>query len=117
MVNPGSFKGMRLTFLNEQKTVYANAVLRGQSAAIIADIQRRYFKRFAVEAEHNVDPSEDWLAAVDDNAPDIEPPAPDEDNMSDEELVIAIAAFEARSKVLVFRKGVSHVHAHQTNIE
>lgn len=72
MVNPGSFSGRRKAFLDAQKETYAAAVAAGHINDTVADIQRRYFKRFPVTLLHSEEPSEEYLAAVDDDAPDPE---------------------------------------------
>ncbi|KJA12838.1 hypothetical protein HYPSUDRAFT_119402, partial [Hypholoma sublateritium FD-334 SS-4] len=72
MVNPGTFKGLRLKFLNDQQALYASAVDGKHINDAVADIQRRYFKRFPVTLPHSDEPTEEFLASVDDNAPDPE---------------------------------------------
>lgn len=108
MVNPGSFKGARRQFLEGEKPSYARAVVERDTKDRLADIQRRFFKRFPIDLADDVEPSPEALAAVDDDAPDIEPPSPDEENMSPEDLASAQSAFKARKKVIKYRRGVSH---------
>lgn len=78
MVNPGAFKGLRKEFLDSQKELYAAAVHGSHVPDTVADIQRRYFKRFPVTLSHTQEPTEEFLATVDDDAPDPEfgPPQP-----------------------------------------
>lgn len=77
MVNPGSFTGRRKEFLDSQKDLYAAAVKGGHVADTVADIQRRYFKRFPITLSHTEEPTQESLDAVDDDSPDPEllPPA------------------------------------------
>jgi hypothetical protein len=106
MVNPGAFQGTRRAFLVEQKPAYATAVDEGYAVDCLADIQRRYFKRFPVDLDHNVEPSPEDLAAVDDNQPDAELQIPDPDVMPEAEYAATKEAFDARRKLVAFRKEV-----------
>ncbi|KAF8163969.1 hypothetical protein BJ912DRAFT_838852, partial [Pholiota molesta] len=72
MVNPGAFSGTRKAFLAAQSALYADAVTANHTADTVADIQRRYFKRYPISLSHTVEPSAESLAQVDDNAPDEE---------------------------------------------
>lgn len=109
MGNPGTFIGSRGTFLEAQKEAYTAAVVGGYIGDCIADIQRRYFKRYPIELPHEVEPDPDFMAAVDDNAPDPEVVGPNEETMDAEEFEAAKKAWKARKKLLKLRKGVSHV--------
>lgn len=106
MVNPGAFQGTRRAFLVEQKPAYAAAVDGAYAADCLADIQRRYFKRFPVDLDHNVEPSPEDLAAVDNNQPDAELQIPDPGVMPGAEYAAAKEAFDARKKLIAFRKEV-----------
>ncbi|KAF9472823.1 hypothetical protein BDN70DRAFT_780715, partial [Pholiota conissans] len=70
MVNPGAFQGSRREFLTAQKELYANAVTDNHVADAVADIQRRYFKRYPITLPHTEEPSTESLANVDDNSAD-----------------------------------------------
>ena len=107
MPNPGSFSGARLDFLHAQRRIYDAALIANSKEECIADIQRRYFKRFPIEHEHNVDPSPEFLESVDDNEADTEVIAPDPSSMSSDEFENAEQAFQERQKLLSFRKEVS----------
>jgi len=106
MVNPGSFKGARKEFLLAQKADYAASVVGGYTADCLADIQRRYFKRFPIEHEHNVDPPREWLDSIDDNAIDPEPVPPDEDSIADAEFEALQREWMGRRKAIIARKEV-----------
>lgn len=107
MVNPGAFQGMRHVFLQSQKSAYAHAVLQDMAADRIADIQRMFFKRFPLDLDESEEPSDETMAAVDDDAPDPEPLAPNEDLLSPEAFVLAVKAFQARTDLVTFRRAVS----------
>ncbi|KJA13088.1 hypothetical protein HYPSUDRAFT_120316, partial [Hypholoma sublateritium FD-334 SS-4] len=72
MVNPGAFSGQRRAFLDGQQAVYAAAVAESHINDTVADIQRRYFKRFPITLSHTEEPTAEFLATVDDDAPDPE---------------------------------------------
>jgi len=107
MPNPGSFLGTRLEFLQSQRRRYEAAVIANSKAECVADIQRCYFKRFPIEHEHNVDPTPEFLASVNDDEADAEVVAPDRSSMSPEEFKQADQAFKERQKLVTFRKEVS----------
>ncbi|PPQ76861.1 hypothetical protein CVT26_001499 [Gymnopilus dilepis] len=105
MVNPGAFKGSRKEFLLAQKPAYAEAVTGGFVADALADIQRRYFKRYPVDLSHETEPTEEHLAAVDDDEADPEPQHPNQEAMSENEYEVAIKAWEERTELIRYRKG------------
>lgn len=107
MVNPGAFQGARRDFLLTQKPEYATSVIMNMTADCIVDIQRRFFKRFPLGMDETNEPSEEFLAAVDDDVADAEPSAPDEDVLSTDEYAEAVRKFEARPELLIFRRKVS----------
>lgn len=108
MVNPGAFKGMRKEFLKGQKPAYADAVIGNYVSDFVADICRRYFKRFPIDLDHNIDPSPEWLAQVDDNKADPELlPQPNEDDMDPEEYKNALREWSTRRSAITFRRMVS----------
>ena len=110
MSPPGSFLGARFEFLQAQKRMYAASIISNSKAACIADIQRRYFKRFPIEHQHNVDPMPEFLASVDDDEADTEFVAPDSNSMSPEEFKKAEGVFQERQKLVTFRKQVSRLN-------
>lgn len=107
MVNRGAFQGVRYRFLQDQKPLYAQAVLSNNTADITVDIQRRFFKRFPLEMDEVEEPSEEFLSAVDDNASDPEPPAPNEETLSPEAYELAIHTFQVRGELVTYRRKVS----------
>jgi hypothetical protein len=107
MVNPGAFQGSRKDFLLGERASYSAAVAGGYAADALALIQRRYFKRYPVELPHTVEPSPEFLANVDDDAPEVEIPEPNEQNMSEEEYKVALDRLAERRKLVSYRKAVS----------
>ena len=109
MVNPGSFQGARKEFLLAEKAAYKEAVAGGYARDALANIQRRFFKRFLINLPLSVDPTPEELAAVDDDVPEVEYEAPDEDRMLPDEFSVAMKAFEDRQRLIQFREDVSTV--------
>ena len=72
MVNPGAFQGSQKEFLLSQKPAYKVGVLGGYTADALSQIQCKYFKRYPIDLPHQEEPSVEWLAAVDDDTPDVE---------------------------------------------
>jgi hypothetical protein len=109
MVNPGSFGTSRKAFLVSQKPDYSAGVVGGYAADALAVIQRKYLKRFPIDLAHDEEPSEEWLAAVDDEEPFPEQVAPDIDVLSEEEYATALEMLAKTRKLLDFRKAVSNL--------
>ena len=107
MVNPGSFGASRKAFLMSEKPNYSAGVVGGYAADALAIIQRKYLKRFPIDLVHDEEPSEEWLAGVDDEAPFPEQVAPDIEVLSEGEYADALERLEERKKLLAFRKAVS----------
>jgi len=107
MPPPGSFLGARFDFLQAQRRLYKAALISSSKQECLSDIQRRYFKRFPIEHEHNIDPTPEFLESVNDDEADAEFVAPDPSSMSPEEFKKADQAFKERQKLLTFRKEVS----------
>ena len=108
MVNPGVFQGSRKEFLLGERASYSAAVAGGYAVDALALIQRRYFKRYPVELPHTLEPSPEFLAAVDDDAPDDEIPVPDQDQMSEEDYRAAVDWLAEHQKLVVWCRVVSH---------
>lgn len=109
MVNPGAFSESRRAFLANEKDAYATAVANDHVADTVADILRRYFKRYPISLPHKEEPSQEWLAQVDDDAADPEMEAPNADTMSTEAYASALIDYEARAKELRTRTEVSTI--------
>jgi len=106
MVNPGAFQGSRKDFLLSQKACYMAGVVGGYAADALADIQRRYFKRYPIDLEHNEEPTVEWLSMVDDDAPDEEKAEPDINTLDEEQYTAMVEQLEERRLLLTFRKVV-----------
>lgn len=118
MVNPGSFTGKRREFLDSQKELYATAVRDKDVADTVADIQRRYFKRFPLTLAHNKDPTQEFLDSVDDDAPDTEliHPGPKAAGVDDEAYTRTLRVYELQKTELKVRKDVRcffFIHTHK----
>jgi len=90
MVNPGAFQGSQRDFLLGERASYSASVTGGYAADALALIQCCYFKRYPVDLPHSVEPLEEFLAAVDDEAADVDIPEPNQDQMSKEEYRAAM---------------------------
>lgn len=106
MVNPGAFQGTRRDFLLSQKTGYMAGVVGGYAADALADIQRRYFKRYPLDLAHGEEPTAEWLSMVDDDAPDAEKAEPDISTLDEDQYAAAMKQLEERKVILTFRKAV-----------
>ncbi len=107
MVNPGSFQGSRKEFLLAQADLFANAVIHSHVLDTIADIQRRYFKRYPPSLPHDEEPTAEWLASVDDNAPDDEILPPCRGEMDETEYDQALTRYTEMLTAIQNRKDVS----------
>lgn len=107
MVNPGGFTGLRKEFLDAEQDAYNDAVAENRAADTLADIQRRYFKRFPLSLPFSEEPTAEFLDSVDDDAPDPElrPPSKDTD-MEPEAFARAQRVYEFQGKELQMRKAV-----------
>ncbi|CAA7268132.1 unnamed protein product [Cyclocybe aegerita] len=94
--------------------MYAAGVDGGYAADALANIQRRYFKQYPVSLPHDEEPSEAHLAAVDDDAPDEDLPAPNEETLGAEEYTTAVRQMEEQTKTIISRKArIKHWLAYQ----
>ena len=90
-----------------EKLAYSEGVKGGFAADALAIIQRRYFKRFPIDLDHDHEPSTESLEAVDDDEPDPDRAEPDRETMNDEEYAAALEEVEERRRSLIYRKAVS----------
>lgn len=111
MVNPGVFHGLRKDFLTGEKATYSNAVAGEHEKDTIADIQRRFFKRFPVDLPLDQEPSFEHLASVNDEDADADAELPDETDLTPEECAAAKSKIEERAQLVVFRKGVRVINS------
>ncbi|PBK63579.1 hypothetical protein ARMSODRAFT_1023781 [Armillaria solidipes] len=103
MVNPGAFLGLRREFLIQEIEGYIQAVEEGRAAEFVADVIRRYLKRFPISLAHNVEPTAEHLAQVNDNVPDPEVEMPDEDKLTSEEYKRQMLRYQDERGTLKFR--------------
>ncbi|KAF9522828.1 hypothetical protein CPB83DRAFT_840208 [Crepidotus variabilis] len=96
MVNPG--------LLLAQCPLYAEAVSKDEISETLADIQRRYFKRYPIDIPLDEEPSTEWLANVDDDAPDAEVTPPDVDNLDEDAAKVLEVAYLQKGKAIATRK-------------
>lgn len=94
MVNPGTFHGLRKEFLLQEKATYRLAVTGGYKKDAVADIQRRFFKRFPIDLAPDEDPSAEHLALVDGTDPEPEPVAPNADVLTPDEYAAETSRLE-----------------------
>ena len=93
--------------MRAQSSLYATAVVANTKDECVANIQHRYFKRYPVELEYNVEPTRQFLESVNDDEADPEVVAPDPDLLSPEDFKKATEVFRVCQEQLVFRKKVS----------
>ena len=91
-----------------QREGYSATVAGGYAGDALAQIQRRYFKRYPIDLPHSIEPTPEFLASVDDDAPDPEIQEPNEDELSPDEYATAKEGLQERRKLLAFRKAVSY---------
>lgn len=94
----------------EQIEGYIKSVKEGCAAEFIADVICRYLKRYPLRLEHNVEPSAEHLACVDDHVPDLEIVMLNEDELSFEEYEKAQMQMVEDRRLLKFRSEVSSEH-------
>ena len=93
-----------------EKPSYAAGVLGGYAGDALLKIQRRYFRRFPIDLPHDQEQSVEFLANVNDNAPDKEEEVVDFDNLTPVEVEAMMERIKERRKLIEFRKAVSYVH-------
>ncbi|KAG6804662.1 hypothetical protein H0H92_003574, partial [Tricholoma furcatifolium] len=87
----------RKAFLISKKPEYALAVAENHVVDAVATIQWAFLKRFPLD--HNIKPSPEELALVDNNTPDPEPCPPDPSATSNEEFEAAMNAYKERQQM------------------
>lgn len=96
MPHPGAFPGTRGKFLLSNLDAYTASVRDHCCGEHILDLQRRYFKRYPILLEHHIEPSEEQLAAVDDDVVDLEL---DISDLSEDEQTRVQQLFKFRKEV------------------
>ncbi|THU86882.1 hypothetical protein K435DRAFT_557738, partial [Dendrothele bispora CBS 962.96] len=77
MVNPGTWHGQRLKFLEEHREQYDAAAKVGNDKEEISSILRAWFRRFPAAKPDSWEPSEEELQAINDNQAEEEVSEPD----------------------------------------
>jgi len=90
-----------------EKPAYKAGVLGGYAADALANIQHRYFRRFPIDLPHDQEPTVQFLAGVNDNAPDRVEEVVELDDLTPEEVEAAVSKMKARRKLVEYRKAVS----------
>ncbi len=107
MVHPGTFQGKHKHFLMSKREGYVQAVQEDRAAEQIADVFRRYIKRFPISMPDNVEPSDEDLAKIDDSALDPETVVPDESSLPLDQYAKIFTEMEAEGALLIYRLNVS----------
>lgn len=102
----GSFSPKRKAFLESKRSDFATAVEKGYTADGLSIIIRQYFRRFPIDLDDDEDPSDEFLAAVDDTAPVPETAEPS-DELGPEEHNAAVQAAVERGQRIQAKRGVS----------
>ena len=116
MSTRAAFHGLRLQFLEDHKDAYATAAVESRENDFILDFQRRYFKRFPVSLAHDIEPSQEWLDAVDDNAPDTDISEPSAGGKTEDEYKKALHEYQEQCKLVIYRKEVSPYLEHHMSV-
>ena len=107
MPHPGAFKGGRLKFLQDELTEYTKAVINDRAEDFALDVIRRFFKRYPLDLQDDLEPTPDMLANLNDDEPDEEPQPPSKENMTLEEYDIEMKNFEQLQRRLTKKTEVS----------
>ncbi len=117
MVNPGAFHGKRKEFLLTKQDSYAQAMKEDGAMEQLANIVHRFLKRFPISMPDNVKPTNSELEHVNDAAPDIEQPVPDESALSAEEYAKEMVVFKSDGEKLTFRQQVGVPVLEQVHVD
>lgn len=104
------FKGARFDFLADQIEGYKAAVVAGTTREFLDVVFARYSRRFPIDLPLSEDPSAEFLASVDDDAPEPEIPAsldelsPDELQVETQKIADRQLLIQQRRKVCLFLK-------------
>lgn len=102
----GLFSPKRKAFLESKREKFATAVENGYSADGLSNIVRQYFKRFPIDLDDDEEPSNEVLAAVDDNAPEPDVMEPSGE-LDPEQYAAAVQARLERQAHIRAKRGVS----------
>lgn len=99
------FKGSRRDYLTTQRPAYEQAVADGTVNDFLDIVYGRYARRYPIELEMTDEPSPEFLAAVDDEAPDPER-EPLSDDLSDDERAVEEKKIKERQALIQKRRKV-----------
>ncbi|KAH9474964.1 hypothetical protein JR316_0012063 [Psilocybe cubensis] len=105
MPNPGGFQGLQKAFLLEQKPLYEKAVEQQLVSETLADISRRFLKRLPLDKPESWEPTEDELAAINDDEAEEEIPCRNPETLSPAEKEIAEKQKKERQQLLQTFRG------------
>lgn len=108
MVNPGTFHGKALVYLESCKEQFSKGVDTGTARDVATNIIRGFFLRFSADAPLNEDPTDDFLDRVDDDIPAEEHPFPAEEDISPEMFELEMKKWQERQQTIGYRTRVSH---------
>ena len=103
------FVGLRKEFLEQQLDNYHKATTEGTRDDFVNDVCRRFLKRFPLDLPLDKEPTQAYLATVDDSKPDpeIEHPVPDPGNGGQRKDNEACERYMEQINLLQTRKAVS----------
>lgn len=102
------FKGARFDFLVEQLAEYDAAVASGTTKEFLDTVYARFARRFPINLPLDEDPSAEFLASVDDSAPEPENEV-NFDELSPEELEVETKKLLDRQVLIQKRRKVRHI--------
>lgn len=102
----GLFSPKRKAFLESKRSDFATAVENRYTADGLSIIVQQYFRRFPIDLDDNDEPSDEVLAAVDDNAPVPETTKPSEE-LGPKEHNAAVQAGLEQGACIQAKQGVS----------
>jgi hypothetical protein len=101
------FQGKPLAFLKSTVADYSEAVKQNQKHEEGLSIVRRFHKRFDIGKPLSDEPSDEFLASVDDDAPDTTYPRPDKESLTEPEYEQELKKWQEWKKVSLTRRDVS----------
>lgn len=107
MPNPGKFHGKRKEFLTTKRPEFNASVNNDRVPDVLMQIYQAYFRRFPMTMSEDDEPTDEALAAVDDNAAEPEDNTVALDELSGEAYDIALEKMKDERNALDAKKGVS----------
>ena len=101
--------GLGKEFPLEEKESYSTAIKEDYKKDALMNIQCRYFKQFPINLPHNVEPSNEYLASVNNDMADSEPAEPNKDKLSADEYEKELAKLEEQEKPIIYWQGICFI--------